>query len=121
MGYNPTGNQADFFLILTADTLIARRKITDYLLAWRLEDDKFAFLARAGYTPQMANRLLADLRTQLLPLEARPLERDEYGAKYEIRGKLTGPNGRALRVVSIWMIEGATGHAKFVTLYPDKT
>ena len=103
------------------DTLIARRKITEYLLAWRLEDDKSGFLARAGYDPQSADRLLADLRTQLLPLEARLLEKDEYGAKYEIRGKLTGPNGRGLRVVSIWMIEDATGQAKFVTLYPDKT
>ena len=106
---------------LPVDTLIARRKVTDYLLAWRLEDDKSAFLARAGYAPQMPDRLLADLRAQLLPLEARLLEKDEYGAKYEIRGKLSGPNGRPLRVVSIWMIEDATGKAKFVTLYPDKT
>ncbi len=105
---------------LPVDTLIARRKVTDYLLTWRLEDDKSAFLARAGYAPQTADRLLADLRMQLLPLEARLLEGDEYGAKYEIRGKLTGPNGRGLRVVSIWMVEDATGQAKFVTLYPDK-
>jgi hypothetical protein len=105
---------------LPVDTLIARRKITDYLLAWRVEDDKSAFLARAGYAPQTADRLLVDLRAQLLPLEARLLERDEYGAKYEIRGKLTGPNGRALRVVSIWMVEDATEQAEFVTLYPDK-
>jgi hypothetical protein len=105
---------------LPVDTLIARRKISDYLLAWRLEDDKSVFLARAGYESQTAERLLVDLRTQLLPLEAKLLETDEYGAKYEIRGKLTGPNGRTWRVVSIWMIEDATGLAKFVTLYPDK-
>jgi hypothetical protein len=106
---------------LPPDTLIARRKITHYLLACRPEDDKSAFLARAGYVPETAHRLLADLRTQLLPLEARLVESDEYGIKYEIQGKLTGPNGRTLRVVSIWMIEHATGKAKFVTLYPDKT
>jgi len=109
-----------FAMKLPVDTLIARRKVTDYLLAWRVEDDKSAFLARAGYGPQTADNLLADLRAQLLPLEATLLERDEYGAKYEIRGKLTGPNGRSLRVVSIWMIEDTTGEAKFVTLYPDK-
>ena len=50
---------------LPADTLIAHRKISDYLLACRLEDDKSAFLARAGYVPETANRLLADLRTDL--------------------------------------------------------
>jgi hypothetical protein len=106
---------------LPPDTLIALRKITDYLLVWRPEDDKSAFLAKAGYAAETADRLLADLRTQLLPLEAGLLEGSEYGAKYEIRGKLKGPNGRTLRVVSIWMIEDAAGKAKFVTLYPDKT
>jgi len=106
---------------LPADTLIARRKITEYLVAWRPEDDKSAFVARAGYVPQTVDKLLSDLRMQLLPLEARLLESDEYGTKYEIRGKLTGPNGRTLRVVSIWMIEHIGGKAKFVTLYPDKT
>jgi hypothetical protein len=106
---------------LPPDTLIARRKISDYLLVARLEDDKSAFLARAGYTSETADRLAADLRTQLLPLKAKMLERGEYGTKYEIRGKLTGPNGKTLRIVSIWMIEDAGGESKFVTLYPDKT
>jgi hypothetical protein len=105
---------------LPPDTLIARRKIIDYLLVCRPEDDKSSFLARAGYVPESADQLLADLRTQLLPLEARLLERGEYGMKYAIRGKLTGPNGRTLRVVSIWMIEQVGGKTKFVTLYPDK-
>ena len=106
---------------LPPDTLIACRKISDYLLAHRPEDDKSAFLARAGYVPETADRLAADLRTHLMPLEARLLDSGEYGMKYEIRGKLTGPNGRTLRVVTIWMIEQVGGKAKFVTLYPDKT
>jgi hypothetical protein len=44
----------------------------------------------------------------------------EYGPKYRIRGTLTGPNGRVLRVLTIWMKEDATGETKFVTLLPDK-
>jgi hypothetical protein len=106
---------------LPPDTLIARRKISHYLLVCRPEDDKSAFLARAGYVPESADRLSEDVRTQLLPMEGRLVERDEYGTKYEINAKLTGPNGRTLRVVSIWMIEHADGNAKFATLYPDKT
>jgi hypothetical protein len=105
---------------LTPDTLIAQRKIIDYLLVRRPEDDKSAFLAKAGYVPETADQLSADLREQLLPLEARLLEMDEYGVKSMIRGRLKGPNGRTLRVVSIWMIEHFVGKAKFVTLYPDK-
>ena len=52
-------------------TLIARRKVCDHLLVCRPEDDKSAFLAGAGYIPETADRLLAGLRTQLLPLKAR--------------------------------------------------
>ncbi|HAV63656.1 MAG TPA: hypothetical protein DCY13_14980 [Verrucomicrobiales bacterium] len=105
---------------LPADTIILRRKVTEYLLRHRAEDDKSAFLALAGYTADHADQLLLDLREQLLPLDAELFEESEYGPKYGIRGTLTGPNGRALRVLSIWMKDHATGETKFVTLRPDK-
>jgi hypothetical protein len=105
---------------LPPNTIIAPKKVTDYLLRHRVEDDKSGFLALAGYTLQEADRLMNDLRTQLLPLEAELFDQTEYGPKYRIRGALTGPNGRVLRVVTIWMKEDATGETKFVTLLPDK-
>lgn len=105
---------------LPGDAIIAMRKMTGYLLRWRPEDDKSGFLAQAGYTMATADRLVIDIREQLLPLDAELIEETEYGPKYQIRGALTGPNGRALGVVSIWMTEDATGETKFVTLYPDK-
>ena len=106
---------------LPLDSVIAKEKLTRYLHRWRPEDDKSAFLEQAGYTLEMANRLMADMREQLMPLEAELVEQTEYGLKYQIRGALTGPNGRALRIVTIWMSEEATGQTKFITLYPDKT
>jgi hypothetical protein len=106
---------------LPDDTAIASKKLARYLLVWREEDDKSVFLSKAGYMLENAGQLEKDLRSQLLPLDAEFLDRGEYGIKYVIRGKLKGPNGRVLRVVSIWMIENAGGAAKFVTLYPDKT
>jgi hypothetical protein len=105
---------------LPANTIIAPRKLTRYLLRLRLEDDKSQFLALAGYTLEDADRLVRDIREQLLPLEAEFHEETEYGPKYRIRGTLTGPNGRVLRVVTIWMKENATNQTKFVTLFPDK-
>lgn len=106
---------------LPADTIIARRKVFEYLLRHRREDDKSGFLALAGYTLDDADRLLSDLRTQLLPLDAEWFEDSEYGPKYRIRGTLTGPNGRALPALSIWMKDNTTGETQFVTLRPDKT
>ena len=101
------------------DAIIARVKVTDYLLTRRIEDDKSNFLAQAGYTREHADRLQDDLRS-LLELEAEFVQKTAYGDKYQICGTLTGPNGRPLRVTCIWMVEQATGKTKFVTLYPDK-
>jgi hypothetical protein len=105
---------------LPPDSEIARVKATHYLLKLREEDDKSKFLEQAGYMAAHAERLLQDLRG-LLAADAEYVQKTEYGDKYQIRGILAGPNGRTLRVVSIWMIERATGKTKFVTLYPDKT
>ena len=106
---------------LPDDSLVVREKLTDYLLRWRPEDDKSTFLAQAGYTLENADRLMADIGAQLMSLEAMPIENTEYGSKLALSGVLTGPNGRALRVVTIWMTEAATGETKFITLYPDKS
>jgi hypothetical protein len=62
---------------LPPDTIILRRKVTEYLLRHRPEDDKSAFLSLAGYTPDHADQLLLDLRQQLLPLDAELLEESE--------------------------------------------
>ena len=106
---------------LPSDSQIAGKKLTNYLLRQRIEDDKSQFLARAGYTLETAEQLLNDIRDQLLPLEAQKNEQTDYGPKYIIRGRLTGPNGVALHVVTVWMTEYATGITKFITLYPDKS
>jgi hypothetical protein len=79
-------------LKLHANTIIAQRKLTEYLLRYRVEDAKSGFLALAGYTLENADRLLSDLRTQLLPLDAELFDQTEYGPTYRIRGALTGPN-----------------------------
>jgi hypothetical protein len=104
---------------LSADSEVARIKVTQYLLKLRDEDDKSKFLSQAGYTLAHADKLLEDL-SGLLDCEAEFIQATEYGDKYRIRGTLKGPNGRQLRIVSVWMTEEATGRTKFVTLYPDK-
>jgi len=105
---------------LPPDSRIAPEKVTRYLLRRRMEGDKSAFLALAGYREANADRLMTDLREQILPLDAECTEQTEYGPKYRIRGSLVGPNVRALRVVTIWMTDDATNLTKFITLFPDR-
>lgn len=101
--------------------MIASAKLTKYLLIWREVDDKSKFLAKAGYGQENWQQLEADLRNQILPLEAVPSgEPNRFGEVYEIRGVLSGVNGVKIAVVTIWMIEFETQQTKFITLYPDK-
>jgi hypothetical protein len=105
---------------LPADAVIDPRKVIEYLLKDRPEDDKSAFLAQAGYGLENAEQLLADIREQILPLDAESLGPFEYGIKFRIRSVLNGPNGVALRIVSIWATLEVSGETKFITLYPDR-
>jgi hypothetical protein len=105
---------------LPAGTVIARDKITRYLLIPQARGDKSGFLGAAGYTSDNAARLLDDLRTQILPLDAIPLENGKFGQYYEIHGTLIGPNGVVRAVRTIWITEHLSGITKFVTLTPDK-
>lgn len=94
---------------LPADAIIAEDKLVRYLLLPQARGDKSAFLAQAGYVLENAGQLLRDLRTQILPVNAVPLESNKFGHYYEIRGTLTGPNGVALAVRTIWMTEHLSG------------
>jgi hypothetical protein len=106
---------------LSIDSMIAPAKLTNYLLVFRPVDDKSKFLAQAGYSLENWQQLEADLRSQLLPLDAvLSSEPNQFGDVYEIQGNLTGVNGVSLKVVTIWMTEYETGQTKFITLYPNK-
>ena len=106
---------------LPMNSLIAPDKLAKYLLRWRPEDDKSAFLAQAGYSLENPAILLAALQNQVMINEIEVTENTEYGPKHTVRGVLVGPNGRELRVVTIWLTEDATDRTKFITLFPDKT
>ena len=68
------------------DTLIARRKIIDYLLVPRPEDDKSAFLAKAGYMVETADQLLADLRGAIVAVGSKIVgERRIWSKIYDSR------------------------------------
>jgi hypothetical protein len=101
---------------LDSDAVISEAKLRSYLLIQLPQDDKSQFLAQANYTLANWQQLERDLRKQILPLEAVPTSLTPYGQKYAITGDLTGPNGKTLRVKTIWIV--SSGATKFVTLFP---
>ena len=105
---------------LPLDTIISERKLREYLLTRRNEDDKSRFLALAGYDPTFWRQLETDIRQLIHDQDAELIRRTLYGDMYKITGRLIGPNGRSLNVVTIWITLSANGETRFVTLVPDK-
>jgi hypothetical protein len=69
----------------------------------------------------MADQLIRDIRTQVLPCDAIVAERTEHGQFFEISCPLTGPNGRTLDIRTIWMKEHLSQQTKFITLIPERS
>jgi hypothetical protein len=101
-----------------ADATIAPEKFTHYLLVPRLRADKSRYLARGGYTRENVERLIEDLRRQLLPLEATVSRSSDFGQTYVIEGPLVGPSGKQLLVRTVWLKHALSGSFHFVTLVP---
>jgi len=103
---------------LPFDALISEEKVKDYLLAQRKRNDKSKWLANAGYNQNNWQKLELDLRNQILSLDASPSDITKFGQMFEIKGMLKGPNGKSLKVNTIWMIEHETKITKFITMFP---
>lgn len=104
---------------LPADIIIAREKLTSYLLVPRAKDDKSRFLSRAGFVRENADQLEAAIRRLAADTDAVADGENEYGVFLRIEGQLAGPLGSPA-VALIWMRRHADGSIHFVTLKPAK-
>ena len=105
-------------MIIPKDAIIAVEKIRDYLLKPLEIDDKSGFLAIGGYRREYYERLLHDIREQLLPGEGRFQMPTSFGDRFELDGVLTGPSGDPLFVTTIWQLS-PRGTWRFITLFPN--
>jgi hypothetical protein len=71
--------------------------------------------------PDYAEVLAADIRAQLLSLDARSAGTDKFGDYFETAGPLKGPAQKVLRARAIWMTEHLSGETRLITLIPDKS
>lgn len=95
-------------------------KIRDYLLSGAHPVGRFkaAFFISLGYTQNEWTRLRDDFLALARKGEALPGGESGFGRKFEVSGMLTGPSGRSVEVLTIWIV-GADGVApRFVTAYP---
>jgi hypothetical protein len=102
------------------DAIIRPDKLRDYLLSEAHLDGrgKAAYVGRLGYVQGTAGQLDADLRGQILSLDAQPGRPSPYGQNNEILGPLTGPNGKNAWVRTIWIVLTGETSPRLVTLIP---
>ncbi len=68
-------------------------KLTQYLLVYRLKNDKSRFLAQAGFSLKNVDALERAIRRVIAENEAEMDRRDQYGTFYRVAGRLKGPIG----------------------------
>jgi len=105
----PNGEQA----------IIDRRKIVDYCLCPEHDDGQHKahlFSSLVGLTTENAQELVEALRIAAATREAEVGKCDQYGQRYMIDLKLTGPAGSAM-VRSAWIILKDEVVPRLVTCY----
>jgi len=102
----------------TEAAIIPQSKIQDYLLSHSHPIGKFKAIIfnDLGYSQHNWSKLQSDLK-ELLGKDAIEKEVTEYGKKYEIRGKITGPNGKSRVMITAWIILKDEDFPRFITAY----
>jgi hypothetical protein len=95
-------------------------KVREYLLsdAHPVGRFKAAFFSGLGYSAAGWDVLAADLMAHAVENEASATENNEYGQKYEIRGRMAGPVGKTAVVVAVWIVLRGEDFPRFVTAFP---
>ena len=103
-----------------ANVIIETSKVRDYLLSPIHPVGRFkcAVFTALGYTQEDWEVLARDLRQLALSDEVTLGQSSPYGQKYEVNGKLTGPNGRVGHFVTVWLVKPADLLPRLVTAYP---
>ncbi len=96
-------------------------KVRDYLLSptHPIGHFKAVVFNALGYSAEGWHVLMDDLLAIAHREPAVPGQPSPYGQKYEVSGKLTGPNGRSAQFTTVWMVKAGESLPRFVTATPE--
>ena len=103
-----------------ANAIIDPSKLRDYLLAPDHAVGRFksVVFTALGYSADNWDVLEADLLAFAAKEPARAGQASVYGRKFEVSGKLTGPNGRSAAFPTVWILKPGETAPRFVTAFP---
>ncbi|MEH2450697.1 DUF6883 domain-containing protein [Nostoc sp.] len=101
--------------------VIQDEKITKYLLVYQPKNDKSRYLALAGYNLDNWELLKNDIINAIEGSEIAKFTPNDWGTQFEVKSEWSGPNGRLIKVITIWQQDEEIEFVRFITLYPDKS
>lgn len=101
------------------NAIIPEAKLTKYALDpnGKAPDKAIAFEKALGYNKGNYQDLIKNVIDNLPIYEAVPKTKDQWGQRYEVRMKLTGPNGKEATVLTAWIQDSSTGEMKLTSIY----
>jgi hypothetical protein len=102
------------------NAIIEPTKVRDYLLSTTHPVGRFksVVFTSLGYTAESWEILAKDIRLLAHSDQVKLGQSTPYGQKYEVSGKLVGPNGRVGSFVSVWLVKPDDLLPRLVTAYP---
>jgi hypothetical protein len=95
-------------------------KVRDYLLSPEHPVGRYKarVFAVAGYDRENWPQLRDDLRALAGAIDVTPSPPDTFGQRFVGTGRLIGPTGRALPIVTVWLISSTGEPPRLITAYP---
>ena len=103
-----------------AQAIVEPTKVRDYLLSIAHPVGRFkaVVFAALGYSSENWQLLAADLLALARTEPAHEGQSSSFGQKYEVSGKLTGPNGRSATFKTVWLLKPDETSPRFITAFP---
>lgn len=100
--------------------VVPRTKVLRYLLAPEHPEggSKARFFLSRGYDPGRPEVLIDDLRAVATSGTLVETRRTRHGIKRIVDGSFGAPDGRELRLRTVWIVERPAGAPRLVTAYP---
>jgi hypothetical protein len=101
--------------------VIPKEKFTEYVLNPDKDPDKAkAFSSALGYKLANADKLIQNIRGNIINFNCAEKSDLGHGRRYEIIMVLTGENGKQANVLTAWIDDVRTGEMRLINAYVDK-
>lgn len=103
-----------------ADAIIDEEKIRDYLLSRSHPIGRFkaVYFEALGFESVNWQELANAIRSLAEDADAERSDRNEFGQKFTVSGRIIGPNRSEALIVTVWIVLNSESIPRFITAYP---